>query len=533
MTYDKALLVLGLSNGFNEEELKKAYRKNARLWHPDVNKSPLAEEKFKEIHEAYECLRNNKNNFNVFGTTSNNIGLVMAKIQIINEIHSYLDGLYKLMNHELKSAINEYSREVNILIKQYENLIQNGTSLSQVIRYYEIFKSIVKGKLKIISDAFLEKNSYFKGINVTFNYELSAYQFVVSLDKIKKDLLQQLDKDIRSYILSKYSLYAGYELVKEEILLCINECIDNVIRGNDKSTEIAMLEKKVEELFQNVFDQSSRKNELNKLLELVKGLDSVILRQRVDKLVENIDSDDFYDELDYLTFQAKSIKNGNYVDAIRMHLEDKYKFAIRNSCSKENREVVFNIYNDAISLLDRIPDGFINFDIASYLFGIKFEDLELDRKLLDVVLNKSDRINTGYVYVARDTISTFGYLYLKEDGYQMKYKSYMGVGNLNVSNQTEVVEDFISLSMFLANAEFIGKRYIGTSGITINALYEYEDRILALNDKGGIYTISSDRILIRENRKVLPELEIYRDKKKVLEKVSERVYGDYFKKSKR
>lgn len=533
MTYDKALQLLGLSKGFTEDELKKAYRKNARMWHPDVNKSPGADSKFKEIHDAYEYLKNNQNVFYDFSQSRNGIELVMVKIQIINEIHSYLDGLYKLMNHELRESITEYIREVNILVKQYEGLVQNGTSLSQVTRYYEEFKRIVKDKLRIISNAFLKVNPYFKDRNINLNYELSAYQFVQYLDKLKSELMQQLDKNIRFSIIEKYSLYAGYELVESQIQLCINETIDNITKGNNKEIEINKLQKRIEELFQNAFDQSARKSELNKLLELVKGLDSVILRQRVDKLVENIDSEDFYDELDYLMFQAKSIQSGNYVDAIRKHLEDKYRFALRQSTSKTNREDMFTIYNEALSLLERVDDGLINFDIVSYLFGIKFENLELDRKVLDFILNKSDKVNTGYVYVAKDTISTFGYLYLKDHGYQMKYKSYMGVGNLNVNTKADVVEDFISLSMFLANAEFIGKRYISTSGATINALYEYEGRILALNDKGGIYTTSVDRILIRENRKVLPELEKYRDKKLVLEKVSEKVHGDYFKKGRR
>ena len=149
MTYDKALQVLGLSNGFSEEELKRAYRKNARKWHPDVNKSPGAEEKFKEIHTAYECLKNGQPTFNIFGNGTNGIGLVMAKIQIINEMHSYLDGIYKLNNHELRSELNVYIREVNQLIKRYEGLIQNGTMLSQITRYYEEFKNEVRKKLKI------------------------------------------------------------------------------------------------------------------------------------------------------------------------------------------------------------------------------------------------------------------------------------------------------------------------------------------------------------------------------------------------
>lgn len=49
--------VLGLSKGASEEELKKAYRKLAKKYHPDVNPGDKdAEAKFKEINEAYGIL---------------------------------------------------------------------------------------------------------------------------------------------------------------------------------------------------------------------------------------------------------------------------------------------------------------------------------------------------------------------------------------------------------------------------------------------------------------------------------------------
>ena len=48
--------VLGLSKGASSDEIKKAYRKLAKKYHPDVNKAKDAEEKFKEINEAYEVL---------------------------------------------------------------------------------------------------------------------------------------------------------------------------------------------------------------------------------------------------------------------------------------------------------------------------------------------------------------------------------------------------------------------------------------------------------------------------------------------
>jgi len=51
------LSILGLSPDFDDKELKKAFRREARKWHPDLNKNDLnAEERFKLINEAYEWL---------------------------------------------------------------------------------------------------------------------------------------------------------------------------------------------------------------------------------------------------------------------------------------------------------------------------------------------------------------------------------------------------------------------------------------------------------------------------------------------
>ena len=52
--------ILGVSKSATDDELKKAYRKLALKYHPDKNKSPGAEEKFKQIGEAYDVLSDAK-----------------------------------------------------------------------------------------------------------------------------------------------------------------------------------------------------------------------------------------------------------------------------------------------------------------------------------------------------------------------------------------------------------------------------------------------------------------------------------------
>lgn len=48
--------ILGVARSSSEVEIKRAFRNQARKYHPDVNKSPDAETRFKEINEAYEVL---------------------------------------------------------------------------------------------------------------------------------------------------------------------------------------------------------------------------------------------------------------------------------------------------------------------------------------------------------------------------------------------------------------------------------------------------------------------------------------------
>ncbi len=60
---------LGVSENASADEIKKAYRKLARKYHPDINKEPEAQEKFKEINAAYEVLSDpeKKKQYDMYG----------------------------------------------------------------------------------------------------------------------------------------------------------------------------------------------------------------------------------------------------------------------------------------------------------------------------------------------------------------------------------------------------------------------------------------------------------------------------------
>lgn len=68
--------VLGLSKSASKDEIKKAYRKLSKQYHPDINKAEDLADKFKEIKEAYEVLSDEqkKAHYDQFGHTDPNQG---------------------------------------------------------------------------------------------------------------------------------------------------------------------------------------------------------------------------------------------------------------------------------------------------------------------------------------------------------------------------------------------------------------------------------------------------------------------------
>lgn len=60
MNLEEAREILGVEKNANEDEVKRKYRELTKKYHPDINKDEGAEDRFKKINEAYDCVKNGR-----------------------------------------------------------------------------------------------------------------------------------------------------------------------------------------------------------------------------------------------------------------------------------------------------------------------------------------------------------------------------------------------------------------------------------------------------------------------------------------
>lgn len=84
--------ILGLNKSASEEEIRKAYKKLAIKFHPDKNKSKLAEDAFKKISHSFNILSNKekKSTYDKYGTEDENLVRQNFKYNMHNDIDPFV-----------------------------------------------------------------------------------------------------------------------------------------------------------------------------------------------------------------------------------------------------------------------------------------------------------------------------------------------------------------------------------------------------------------------------------------------------------
>ena len=189
---------------------------------------------------------------------------------------------------------------------------------------------------------------------------------------------------------------------------------------------------------------------------------------------------------------------------------------------EEDIRKALDILNRAMNFIFSANDGILNYDILTYMYGIKFEDLDTDLKVLDFLANRSNVFNAGYIYVSKGSVYSFSCLYKNDNDYQFNYKDSYGIRTKLVKTGADLSEKYISLSEFMANAEFVGKKGRSRLGDYVDVLYQYGDLFFVLSSQGNIVVNKGVKVLTKSN----PELEIYRDRRLILDIISDKVKND-------
>jgi len=117
--------VLNVSRGATRKEIKAAFRNLATKYHPDKNKSPDAEEKFREIAEAYEVLSNDerRRQYDEFGDEGLNYGQHQQQSQYNQRQHNGGGNSYSSFHESFQKRfnMNEFFKRFDDMFKNHQN----------------------------------------------------------------------------------------------------------------------------------------------------------------------------------------------------------------------------------------------------------------------------------------------------------------------------------------------------------------------------------------------------------------------------
>ena len=163
--------ILGVGRNASDDEIKSAFRKLARQYHPDVNKEPDAEEKFKEVNEAYGVLsdRDKRARYDRFGREGlGNLTAILADasnprlpenadVTILVNTYHHIDKR-EVYFRELKGRLNPGGR---LAIIDFRMDAPEGPSSKMRIAPQRVQKELTDAGYRLTQELAFLPNHYF------------------------------------------------------------------------------------------------------------------------------------------------------------------------------------------------------------------------------------------------------------------------------------------------------------------------------------------------------------------------------------
>jgi len=291
MNYKKAIKILEIEGKFDYKILKSRYYMKALRYHPDKNNEPRAEEKFKEISEAYIYLNKyiNSNNKELYHESRENY----SSNDFENTIYDYKNILYKfILSLNDNFTINENDIE-------YFNSIFHNENIKSLLK---VFKLLPKNKVKsiynylinidLIKDSIIIKE--IEKILEENNKQDTKYIIIPSIDNLLNHEVFKIKIESDEYFIPLWHNEIIYETSNNTLIF---ECIpqidnhifiddDNNIFINDNVELHSLLEKEHYEI-------SIGNSKYNIIMEDIKIKKNQIITIK-NKGISNIDYENIY-----------------------------------------------------------------------------------------------------------------------------------------------------------------------------------------------------------------------------------------------
>ena len=195
--------ILGITKKSSFEEIKKAYRNLALIWHPDKNKDPLALDKFKDISEAFQVLqdKDKREEYDSFLNYQNNRSRSAFSFprkdpfEIFDEVFSMINGIQNtIMAFDAMMNINNINsrNHMNNFGNTIMNMINMDPNPGMTIHIIDMSAGMNGDNLnrpsnRIKIEEVIENNNHIKNNIVANNKQNNSRPLLLENNKINKN----------------------------------------------------------------------------------------------------------------------------------------------------------------------------------------------------------------------------------------------------------------------------------------------------------------------------------------------------------